>query len=355
MADEEESLSDVSHCGWKCGGRARFWSSASVLAVLAFGVPSELRAIDWPWKKKPPHELTARCAIEPSEIELGESRRLRATIEASDTHNHPVAYVWSGNGGVLAGTGPAIEVDASQVNPGVYSVMAVVQDAHKLSANCIAHYRVRPPADRLAMSCRSEPTVVEVGTPVQVRAEATDLLDHELRYRWFTNGGEIEGEGPVVALVTTDLGAGVYTITGRVEDGFGGASDCVTTVTVALPPPLVPPPAPPPPPEPANIAQILFGRNRDAAGLADLAPLDAVLERLRTEPEGRISIEAYADPDEREPQRLAAARAGAVLRYFLERGIPQSRVATVVGLGGRRGGQRNRTVDIIWIPDGVQF
>jgi outer membrane protein OmpA-like peptidoglycan-associated protein len=104
-----------------------------------------------------------------------------------------------------------------------------------------------------------------------------------------------------------------------------------------------------------NIAQIVFGRNRQEAAPAELAPLEAVLERLRAEPEGRISIEAYADPDEREPQRLAAARAGAILRYFLERGVPQSRVATVVGLGGRRGGLRNRTVDIIWLPEGVQF
>jgi len=85
------------------------------------------------------------------------------------------------------------------------------------------------------------------------------------------------------------------------------------------------------------------------------ALLQSVLERLQAEPEARISIEGYADPDEREPQRLAAARVGIVLRYFLERGIAQSRVATVVGLGGRRGGSRNRTLDIIWLPEGVLY
>lgn len=345
---------------WERQRRLRASTGIAALAtvVLALVLPGDLGAagpIDWPWKKKPLHELTARCAIEPEEIDAGESRRLRATIEASDTHGHPMVYVWSGNGGVLSGTGAAIEVDASQVNPGIYSVMAVVQDAHKLSANCIANYRVRPPADALTMSCRSEPEVVQVGAPAQVRAEATDRLNHELRYRWFTNGGQIEGEGPIVALHTADLRAGVYTVTGRVEDGFGGASDCVVSVAVELEP-LPPPPLPPsPPPEPLNIAQIVFGRNRQEAAPAELAPLEAVIERLRAEPEGRISIEAYADPDEREPQRLAAARAGALLRYFLERGIPQSRVATVVGLGGRRGGLRNRTVDIIWLPEGVLY
>ena len=116
------------------------------------------------------------------------------------------------------------------------------------------------------------------------------------------------------------------------------------------------PAPPPPPPEPLNIAQIVFDRNRDALGPAAQASLQRVLERLQAQPDARISIEGYADPDEREPQRLAAARAGAVLQYFLERGIAQSRIATVVGLGGRRaGGLRNRTLDIIWLPEGVLY
>jgi outer membrane protein OmpA-like peptidoglycan-associated protein len=121
-------------------------------------------------------------------------------------------------------------------------------------------------------------------------------------------------------------------------------------------PPPPPPAPPPPPPEPLNIAQIVFDRNQDAFGPTGQAALERVFERLQAEPEARISVEGYADPDEREPQRLAAARVGAVLRFFLERGISQSRVATVVGVGGRRAGQtRNRTLDIIWLPEGVLY
>jgi outer membrane protein OmpA-like peptidoglycan-associated protein len=105
-----------------------------------------------------------------------------------------------------------------------------------------------------------------------------------------------------------------------------------------------------------NIAQIVFDRNQDTLGPAGQAMLERVLERLQAEPGARISVEGYADPDERQPQRLAAGRAGVVLRFFLERGITQSRVATVVGLGGRRaGGLRNRTLDIIWLPEGVLY
>ncbi len=333
--------------------------TAVALAALALWFPAASNAagaIDWPWKKKPPHELTAQCNLQPSEIEQGSTQRLRARVEVSDSHKHPISIVWSGNGGVLSGTGAEVEVDASQINAGVYSIMAVAQDAQRVSASCTASYRVVwHPTNALTMSCRPEPERVESGSPVRLRAEATDLLGQPLRYLWFTNGGEIKGEGTEVELDTTDLAAGAYTVTGRVEDGLGGASDCVLTVTVE---PLVvpqPPAPPPPPPEPENIAQIVFDRNRDMLGAAGLSQLEAVLERLRAEPDSRISVEAYADPDERQPQALAAARAGAVLRYFLERGIPQSRVATVVGLGGRRGGLRNRMLDIIWLPEGVLF
>jgi len=329
---------------------------AGAAVFLALGLPSEAQAIDWPWKKKlPPHELTAQCSIVPEEIEQGSTERLRATVTPMDSQEHPVAIVWSGNGGVLSGTGAEVEVDASQMNPGVYSVMAVVQDAQRVSATCVANYRVvRHEANALTMSCKPEQDVVEVGSPVRLQAEAKDLMGQSLRYFWFTNGGEIEGEGAEVALNTADLRPGVYTVTGRVEDGLGGASDCVLTVRVEPPPP--PPAPPPPPPEPLNIAQIVFDRNRDTLGPAGEAMLERVLERLQAEPGARISVEGYADPNERQPQSLAASRAGAVLRFFLERGIPQSRVATVVGLGGRRAAEsRNRTLDIIWLPEGVLY
>ena len=333
---------------------AQWRLSVCVAAALALAFPTAAEAIDWPWKKKPAHELTAQCAVQPEEIEQGSTVRLRASVAAKDTHEHPVAIVWSGNGGVLSGTGAEVEVDASQVNPGVYSVMALVQDAMRVSANCLASYRVvRKQMNELTVSCRPEPGTVETGSPVRVLAEAKDLLGQPLRYYWFTNGGEIEGEGAEVQLTTVDLTPGTYTITGRVEDGLGGASDCMLTVTVEPPPP--PPAPPPPPPEPLNVAQIVFERNRDTLGATALAQLEAVMARLQAEPEGRISVEAYADPEELQPERLAAARAGTVLRYFLERGIPQSRVATVVGLGGRRGGLRNRTLDIIWLPEGLLF
>jgi hypothetical protein len=76
---------------------------------------------------------------------------------------------------------------------------------------------------------------------------------------------------------------------------------------------------------------------------------------MERETEGRIQLEAYAGPDEMNAHNLAGARAAAVRQLLAEGGIGEERMQTVVGLGGRLGGVRNRTVDVIWIPDGMEY
>jgi outer membrane protein OmpA-like peptidoglycan-associated protein len=194
-----------------------------------------------------------------------------------------------------------------------------------------------------------EPAEVEPGTSARVRAETADRLGHALRYRWFTNGVVLLPEGAEAQLQTADLAPGVYTITSRVEDDWGHATDCAVTLKVALPPP------PPVPPELLNLAQIVFPRNGSQLGAAELQQLQKVLDRLRADPAGGVSIESYAAPDETAPQKLAAARADAVRQWLVGEGVSEERVRTRVGLGGRLGGLRNRTLDVIWIPDGMAY
>jgi len=44
-----------------------------------------------------------------------------------------------------------------------------------------------------------------------------------------------------------------------------------------------------------------------------------------------------------------------VKHLLMEQGVSESRVHTTVGLGGRLGGVRNRTLDVIWIPEGMEY
>lgn len=316
---------------------------------MLLGYAAESRAADWPWKKKP-DVVTASCSLDRDEVEQGSTAVLRAKVQASDSRGHALSYVWSANGGKVAGVGPEIQVETAGLNPGVYSVLARVQDAYQQSASCTLNYHVVPPPDNVTMtSCTVAPETVEQGKEATLRAQASDALGHPLRYRWHTNGGTLSGDGPQVTLQTTDLRPGVYTVTGRAEDAWGRASDCAAIVKVALPPP------PPVPLQPAKFGEIVFLRNKEKFQGNGEALLQKLVARLNSEHAGRISIEAYAGPDEANANQLAAERAETVKRFLVQNGVSESRLQITVGLGGMRGGLRNRTLDIIWLPDGLEY
>jgi outer membrane protein OmpA-like peptidoglycan-associated protein len=322
---------------------------AQAIVWIVLLTPSCLWAGGWPWGKQPPDQVTASCTIHPPQIAVGSSSKLQARVEAADTREHKLAYVWSGNGGQIFGSGATVELDVSRLNPGVYSLAAAVQDAYKNRAECVAQFQVIVPPDPLTARCIAEPAEAQPGVAVRIRAEASDQLGHVLRYRWFTNGGVLLPEGAGAQLQTADMPPGEYTITGRIEDDWGHATDCTAIVKVTVPPP------PPVPPELANLAQIVFARNMAQLGAAERQQLQKVLDRLQNDRGGDVSLESYAAPDENMPQKLAAARAEVVKHFLLEQGVSEERIRTHIGLGGRLGGTRNRTVDVIWIPLGMVY
>jgi outer membrane protein OmpA-like peptidoglycan-associated protein len=336
-----------------CVSRSALWLLILLWAVV---VPPSAKAAGWPkWPKKKPDLVTAGCSLDRNELELGSAAPLHAKVEATESMGHQLSYVWSGNGGKITGTGAAVQVDASGMNPGVYSLMATVRDAYQHSASCTLTFHVIEPPDRVTLSCGADPSVVEYGKPSVVRAQASDALGHSLHYRWFTNGGRLDNEEPDengqrAEFNAADAMTGVYNITVRVEDDWGRAADCETTVRVQPPPP-----PPPPPPQPSNIAEIVFLLNRETMDEQARTQLRKVLVRLQEDSGARVSIESYAAPDEKEPGKLAAARAETVKRFLMVNGVEESRMQSLVGLGGKRGGLRNRTLDVIWLPKGLEY
>lgn len=343
-----------------CRSRSPLWLPILLWAVLG---PPGVKAAGWPkWpikiNKKKNDVVTAACSLDRNELAQGSAAPLHAKVQATESMGHQLSYVWSGNGGKISGTGESVQVDASGLNPGVYSVMSTARDAYKNTASCTLTFHVLEPPDRVTLSCGADPSVVELGKPSVVRAQASDALGHPLHYRWFTNGGKLDNEEPDqngqrAEFNTAGMMDGVYNITVRVEDDWGRAADCETTVRVNPPPP--PPPLPPPPPQLSNIAEIVFLRNRETMDEPARVQLQRVLLRLREDPGARVSIESYAAPDEKEPGKLAVARAEAVKRFLIVNGVEESRIQTLVGLGGKRGGLRNRTVDVLWLPKGLEY
>jgi outer membrane protein OmpA-like peptidoglycan-associated protein len=312
-----------------------------VLCLLALQLPAQ--AAD-----PKPDTITATCTIEPAELEKSAARPIRIRMTAVDSQKHPLAYVWSGNGGVIEGVGAEIRVDSSGLSAGRYQYTGIVQDAYRNRAECAVEFRVMEPPEPLVAKCGSAQQQVEAGKPAFFDVAVAGAIGGPPRIQWFTNGGSVRG-GSRAKLDTTGLAPAQYSVTARVEDDGGRATDCAATVNVLA--------APPPPPDPdlSNLGQIVFPRNVGFMASADIARLEALAARIPTLGKGYVSVEAYAAPDERDAQKLAAARAAAVRSFLLGKGVAEGMIRVRVGLGGRLGGVRNRTLDMVWVPDGFSY
>lgn len=292
--------------------------------------------------------VTATCSIEPAALEKGSMELLRVKMSATDSRKHLLAFVWSSDGGVIQGSGAEIAVDASGLAPGRYMLTGTVQDAYRNRAECVVAFRMTAPPETLAAKCSSAQEQVEAGKPARFHVETSGTIGGPPRVQWFTNGGTILG-GQQAELDTTGLLPAEYSITARVEDGAGRATDCTVHVLVlAAPPPLLEP-------ELLNLGQIVFPRNVGFLAAPDGVKLEAVALKIRSNGKGVVSVEAYAAPDERDAKRLAESRAAAVKQFLLGNGVSEERIRVRVGLGGRLGGVRNRTLDLVWVPEGFDY
>jgi outer membrane protein OmpA-like peptidoglycan-associated protein len=197
------------------------------------------------------------------------------------------------------------------------------------------------------MSCSVDRTTVIVGERPQITANVNDPSGTALGYKWQSNGGQILGTGSTVQLDTSGLAPGNYTVTGRVENGAGGAADCSAGVTVETPPT---------PPEAAKIGECPFLQNSAVVNNVCKRVLDDVAVRLQTDSKAKAALVGFADPKERGASKLAGQRAENAKKYLGEKkGIDPARVLTRSATGTAGEGEQNRRVDVVWIPDGATY
>lgn len=79
-----------------------------------------------------------------------------------------------------------------------------------------------------ALTLKAERTELIHGESITIVAEANDLDDDLLQYRWFTSAGSIVGEGPTVELRTESIGLNArslsFLVGVEVADGRGGVA-----------------------------------------------------------------------------------------------------------------------------------
>jgi len=285
------------------------------------------------------------CSAANSTVNAGDVVVVRAN--ASDPDNDSLTYTWTTTGGAVEGSGPEVRWSSSGTTPGTYSVRVRVDDSRGGSTNCSVDISVEPQANHApSLTCSAERSQVRSGERVRILAVGSDVDGDPLTYTWRASSGQIIGSGQSVQLDTSGLSAGAYTVTGRVEDGRGGAADCSTSIGVEVPPP---------PPQASKINECFF---RHASARVDNVCkriLDDVAIRLQNDSRSKVVLVGYADPNEPRPDRLAGQRTDAAKAFLVEKGIAGSRV-DVRTAGGQAGADKqNHRVDIVWVPEGASF
>lgn len=287
----------------------------------------------------------ATCSAEVSTASAGDVIAVRA--QASDADNDSLTYSWTTTGGAVQGSGSDVRWNSAGLAPGSYDVRVRVADNRGGTADCSVSIRVEAPANRApSLTCSAERSSVLAGERVRIRGTASDPDSDQLTYSWRSNGGQVVGSGASVQLDTSGLAPGRYTVTGRVEDGRGGAADCSATVAVETPAA---------PPQASKINECFFRSSSARVDNVCKRILDDVALRMQNDPRGRVVFIGYADSQEPRPDRLAGQRSDAAKDYLREKGIADSRVDVRTAGGQAGAGRQNHRIDIVWVPEGATY
>jgi outer membrane protein OmpA-like peptidoglycan-associated protein len=308
----------------------------------------KLGTVSWRGKRPPANRPpVAACSADKTLVFAGSGDVVNVTVQASDPDGDPLTYSWSATGGRLEGSGPQVKWNSAGVAPGLYTVRVRVDDGRGGTAECAVEIRVEPRPNRPpTLSCSVDRSTVIAGERVRIHGEGYDPDGDPLTYTWRTTGGQILGSGPTVQLDTSGLAPGRYTVSGRVDDGRGGAADCAVEVNIQ---------APPPQPQSSKLNECLFRPSSARVDNVCKRILDDVALRLQNEPKARVVILGYADPKERRHSKLASERAEAARNYLGEKGIAASRIDTRAATRQAGAGKENRRIDIIWVPEGASY
>src|SRR5277367_4343530 len=285
-----------------------------------------------PPPNRPP---VASCSASPASVYADSGDSISVRADASDPDNDPLTYTWSATGGSVDGTGSQVRWGSGGVATGSYTVTARVSDGRGGTVSCSADVRVDPRPNRPpTLSCSVDPTSVHPGERVRVTGTASDPDNDPLTFAWKSNGGQVVGTGAEVQVDTAGLAAGNYSVTGRVDDGRGGATDCQGQFSVVIaPPPAVEarlairsiyfPTALPSPGQPDK--GLVKSQQKTLTSLAN-----DFKEYLAVKPDAHLVLEGHADHRGAADynQALSERRVEITKRFLVGLGIPEASLQT---------------------------
>ena len=301
-------------------------------------------------EKQPPpvHPPSVSCSADKSSVVQDSGDVVGIHASATNPDGVPLTYSWTATGGSVDGTGADVRWNSGGTAPGTYTINSRVDDGRGNTTSCSSDINVQPkPIPPPTMSCSVDRSTVLAGERAQVSATVNDQSGTPLTYTWQSNGGQIVGSGANVQFDTTGLAAGSYSITGRVQNGKGGAADCSTSVAVQVPPP---------PPQASKISECTFRAASASVDNVCKRVLDDVALRLQNDPKAKLVIVGYADPKERRADKLAKDRATNAGKYLSkEKGVANTRVEIRSAQGQPGAAKENRRADLVWVPEGASY
>ena len=266
-------------------------------------------------------------AIPPAVIALDGPTRLETATPVTfvatvndETVSDPVEYRWDLGDGT---TGSGLEVSHRFEEPGNYTLTFTAMNeggADEQVLNIAVAEPAPPPpppAPTLATSA-AEPNPVEVGEPVRFNAEADS--EGPVDYTWTFGDGTTDVGGEVVHVYEEP---GTYMATLEASNSGGAVSESVqirvqrpSVVALSCN-------------ELVEFNAAFFDKNAATLREKGRQALTENLAVLEACPDLNVRVEALAAPDEQNQNTLAAERADAVERFYVDNGIASNRIIQV--------------------------
>lgn len=288
------------------------------------------------YPSKPSGPPTVSCSAEPSSVVIGSgTTSSSAWVQASASDGGALSYEWIATAGKVEGTGASVRWNFENVPLGIYTIAVRVSDTHGAVSRCSSNLEVVPRPNRPpVVACSVDSVNIESGRVAHIVAKTADPDNDPLTITWQSSAGNLSDNGGSADLDTTNLSAGVYSVSGHVADGHGGSADCSVELSVTAAPVVLTPLE-----QRLALHSIYFptdlpSQQQPMAGLLGsqqrtLQSISSDFKKyLESKPNARLILQGHAD--ERGAvtynQKLSERRVQRVRDYLVLEGVPFNRI-----------------------------
>ena len=245
----------------------------------------------------------------PTQLEVGQTANFMARSNLDDA-TQPLTYRWDFGDGTDS---PLMTASHSFSSPGTYTVTFSAENGRStdLATHTVVVTQAAQPAQIVTIN--ADPMSPDTRTPVSLSANV--IGDAPVEYLWtFSDGGTATGMSPTYSFTEP----GNYIITLRASNAIGSDEQTMRIVVSPFEAAFCT--------EVVELNSAFFDRNSSTLSPSAEATLQENVDILTQCANMNVRVDGYAVQGERNPFELSADRARAVEEFYVQSGIPRSRV-----------------------------